>query len=110
MYFRLFLQPLIAFIFGIRAGFRDVREHKPPFFWSQAFIPTNRDNLRQQAWKDIGRLLIAAIILDLIYEVMALHMVYPGESVVVAFLLAVVPYMVVRSGVTRIAGLTTKHS
>ena len=110
MHARLLVQPLVACIFAVRSGMRDVREHKPPFFWSQAFLPDNRDNLRRQAWKDIGKLLIVIVILDVIYQFIRLHMIYPGEAIIVALLLAVIPYMVVRSAVTRIAGLKEKQS
>lgn len=110
MYARIFVQPLIACFFGIRSGLRDARDHKPPFFWSQAFLPDNRNNLRREAWKDIGKVLIAAIVLDIIYQAIRLHWVYPGEAIIVGLLLAVIPYMVLRSAVARIAGWTKKGS
>ena len=104
MHARIFLQPLIACIFGFRSGLRDARERKQPFFWSQAFFPENRKNLRREAWKDIGKILIVAVILDVAYQVIRLRWVYLVEAVVVGLLLAVIPYMLIRSAVARIAG------
>lgn len=68
------------FIFAIRSGLGDARENKPPFLLSQTFN-LDRYQLRRQAWKDIGKLLIAATILDMVYQVIALHWIYPGEAV-----------------------------
>lgn len=41
--------------------------------------------------------------MDVIYQVIFLKMFYPAEALVVALLLAFVPYVVVRGLVTRIA-------
>lgn len=68
------------FIFAIRSGLGDARENKPPFLLSQTFN-LDRYQLRRQAWKDIGKLLIAATILDMVYQVIALHWIYPCEAV-----------------------------
>ena len=108
MKFRLILQPLVACILAIRAGLRDARENKPPFFWALAFNPDHRRDLLRQGWKDIGKVFIAAVILDVVYQVVVLHMVYPGEAIIVAILLALVPYLLVRAPVTRLAAKKKK--
>lgn len=104
MNIRLVIQPLIACIFAVRAGLRDARAGNPPFFWAQAFDPDHRRILRRQALKDIGKVFVAALILDVVYQVIRLGTVYPGEAVVVAILLAVLPYPLVRASVTRLFG------
>jgi hypothetical protein len=38
-----------------------------------------------------------------IFQIMVLGTVYPGETIVVAFLLAIVPYIILRGLVTRLA-------
>ena len=45
---------------------------------------------------------LVAILLDLVYQVVVLE-VYPGEALIVAVLLAIAPYVVVRGVVTRVA-------
>jgi hypothetical protein len=43
------------------------------------------------------------VIIDVVYQVMVLHWVYPGEALVVAFLLGCIPYLLLRGPVNRIA-------
>ena len=108
MKFRLILQPLVACILAIRSGLRDTRENKPPFFWALAFNPEHRRDLLKQGWKDIGKVFIAAVILDVVYQVVVLRMVYPGEAIIVAVLLALVPYLLLRAPVARLAAKKKK--
>jgi hypothetical protein len=46
---------------------------------------------------------VIALIIDTVYQLYELHFLYPGEAVLVAFLLAIVPYVALRGLVTRIA-------
>jgi hypothetical protein len=46
---------------------------------------------------------VLALVLDVVYQVLVLHWVYPGELLVVATLLALVPYLIVRGPANRIA-------
>ena len=108
MKFRLILQPLVACILAIRAGLRDARENKPPFFWALAFNPEHRRDLLKQGWKDIGKVFIATVILDVVYQIVVLRMVYPGEAIIVAVLLALVPYLLLRAPVARLAAKKKK--
>ena len=71
MKFRLIVQPLVACFFAVRAGLRDARENKPPFFWSLFFNPNHRRELLQDGWKDISKIFFVAIILDVVYQVVA---------------------------------------
>ena len=104
MKLRLILQPLMACILAVRAGMRDAREGRPPFFWALAFNPEHRRFLLREGWKDIAKIFIASVILDVVYQLIALRTVYPGEAVIVGILLAMVPYLLVRPVVTRVAG------
>ena len=103
MKLRLILQPLVAIVLAVRAGKRDAQAHKAPFLWALAFDARHRRELLREGWKDIGRVFFAAILLDVIYQIVELHLVYPGEAVLVALLLAVLPYLLVRAPVTRFA-------
>jgi len=46
---------------------------------------------------------VIAIVLDVIYQIIMFHRVYPLQSLFLAFLLAIVPYLVLRGPVSRIA-------
>ena len=104
MKFRLVLQPLMASIFAIRAGLQDAKAGKPPYFWSLATDPAHRAEMLESGWKSVGKVFILALVLDVIYQIIAEHFVYPGEAIIVACLLAIVPYLILRGLVTRLTG------
>jgi len=103
MRLRLFLQPTMAAIFAIRAGLKDAREGRAPFLWNLLTDSASRDALIKDGWKDISKVFVIALILDVVYQIVVARFVYPGEVVVTALLLAIVPYTVVRGITGRIA-------
>lgn len=100
---RLILQPTMAIFLAVRAGLRDAKTNQGPFLWSAINRPEMRKQLLGQAWKDIGKLLVMAVLLDVVYQVFVFRWVYPLQAVVMATVLAVVPYSIVRGPVSRIA-------
>ena len=102
MQFRLVLQPLAAIIYASRAAKKDAREGNPPFLSALFTNAVERRKLMQSGWRDVGRVFIFAILMDAIYQVIVVRRVYPGEMVIVAFLLAIVPYLLVRGPLNRI--------
>ena len=103
MKFRLLLQPAMAAFFAIRAGLSDARTGKPPYFWSLVTDPAHRIDMLKDGWKSVGKVFLIALLLDVIYQVIVLKFVYPGEAIYVAFVLAILPYLILRGLVTRIA-------
>ena len=103
MKFRLVLQPCMAAFFAIRSGLADAKTGKSPYFWTMVSDPKERGELIKDGWKSVGKVFILAIVLDVIYQIIELHFVYVGEAIIVAFLLAILPYLVLRGIVTRIA-------
>src|SRR5436190_14610361 len=86
--FRLLVQPTVAAIFAIRSGLRDARDSRPPFFfWAIFTDPGTRHDLPREGWKDVGKVFIVAVILDLIYEMIVYRWVYPGQVLIVAAVL-----------------------
>ena len=102
--FRFILQPLVAAAFAIVAGLQDARLGRPPYLWAILTERANRAALVKDGWDQIGKVFVVAILLDLVYQVVVLE-IYPGEALIVAVLLAIVPYAVLRDVVTRIAGM-----
>jgi hypothetical protein len=100
---RLLLQPTMAAILAIRAGLRDAREGRTPYLWSVFTNPAHRQDLLRQGWKDVVKVFIVAVVLDVIYELIVYRWVYPGQSLIVATVLAVIPYLLIRGPATRIA-------
>ena len=107
--FRFVIQPIMAVIFASIAGFKDAKWGKAPYFWSLFTDPMHRRELLKNGWKSIGKLFIFAIVLDVIFQIKELHTVYPGEAIIVAALLAIMPYLIVRGLVTRLLGKASKE-
>ena len=106
MKFRLVLQPCMAAFFAIRAGLADARAGKSPYFWGLLSDHGQRVEMLKDGWKSIGRVFILALVLDAVYQIIVIHFVYPGEMIIVAIILAIVPYLILRGLVTRIARKT----
>lgn len=103
MKFRLLLQPLMAVIFAVVSGLKDAKAGKPPYFWALLTDPAHRREMIGDGWKSVGKVFVLALILDVVYQVVVLRFVYPGEAIIVAIVLAIVPYLIVRGLVTRLS-------
>ena len=104
MHFRLLLQPVMATIFAFIAGRADAKAGKAPYFWGLLSDPGHRRDMLKDGWKDVGKVFLLAILLDVVYQFIVAKFIYPGEAIIVAFLLAIVPYLLVRGLVTRLIG------
>lgn len=102
MKFRLLLQPAMATFFAIRSGLKDAREGTPAYFWALFTDPAHRSAMLLDGWKSVGKVFVIALVLDGVYQFIALRWIYPGEAVLVAMILAIVPYLLVRGTVNRI--------
>jgi hypothetical protein len=103
MKFRLLLQPAMATFFAIRGGLQDAKECKPPYFWGLFTDKGERESMLKDGWKSIGKVFILAIVLDVVYQLIEHRWtVYPGEAILVAIILAIVPYLLIRGPVNRI--------
>jgi hypothetical protein len=105
MNIRLICQPLLAILFAIRDGARDGREGRVPYFWALFTQPGHRRTLLRSGWKSTGRIFVMAMIVDAIYQIVVLRWFYPGEAVVTATVLAIIPYLMLRGLVNRLTGL-----
>lgn len=101
--FRLILQPAVACFFAIRAGLRDARAGQPPYFWTILTNPADRRKRVREGWQAVAQVFVLAAIIDVAYQVMVLRWVYPLEVLVVSFVLACLPYLLVRGPANRIA-------
>jgi hypothetical protein len=65
----------------------------------------SRGELVKKGWRSIGKVFILAIILDSVYQLDVHSTIYVEELLIVAFMLAIVPYLLVRGPVNRIVRL-----
>ena len=102
--FRLVLQPTMAILFAIRDGRKDARERRAPYFWALFTHSANRKALLREGWKAVAKVFLMATIVDFVYQIIVFGWFYPGEALVVAFILAFVPYLLIRGPVNRLVG------
>jgi hypothetical protein len=103
LHFRFVLQPLMAMFFAVRDGLKDAKTGNPPYFWSLMTVPGHRREMMKDGWHSVGKIFILAMVLDVAYQFIVEHFVYLGEAIIVSFVLAIVPYLIVRGLVTRFA-------
>jgi hypothetical protein len=100
---RFYLQPLMATIFAVRDGLKDARLGNPAYFWSLFTNPADRRERLAEGWHSIRKIFILAVVLDLIYGLLVLHAFRPVQTLLIASILALGPYIVIRGPVNRIA-------
>ena len=103
MKFRLIIQPLMASVFAVLSGLKDAREERHPYFQGFFTHPAERSDMLRDGWKSVGKIFILAVILDLVEQYFFYRSFYPGEALLVAFILAFIPYLLIRGPVNRLA-------
>jgi hypothetical protein len=107
---RFLLQPLMATIFAIRDGIKDARTGRSPYFWTVLTNPEERRGRLREGLAATAKIIVLAIILDTIYQFMELDKFYPGEGLIVAVVLAFIPYLVIRGPAGRITRWRARRS
>ncbi len=102
MTFRIILQPTAAALLALRAGLKDAREGRPAYFWTVLTDSNHRTGLLREGLKAIARVFSLAVVMDAIYQLIVLRWIYPLELILIAILLAVIPYLIIRGPVNRI--------
>ena len=106
MMFRFILQPTMAIIAALRDGFQDARLGRRPYIWALIHGVRDSGGRSGRLWEGIvstARILILGVVMDIIYQWKVLDTFYPGQSAVIAILLAFIPYLVLRGPFQRIA-------
>ena len=101
LHFRFFVQPLMAILLAIRDGTRDAREGRSAYLWTVLSDSTQRRYLIEDGWKGISKVFILACLLDVIYEWIVWRSLTPLQMVLVAALLSVIPYALLRGPINR---------
>jgi len=105
MAFRVYLQPAMSTLYAIVSGLKDARGDKPPYFWAMFTDPVHRAELMRDGWKSVRNVFLLAIGMDLVYQITVLKGLRPVQGLLVAVMLAIVPYLIVRGAVNRLARL-----
>lgn len=102
MAFRFLLQPVMAAVFAIHDGIKDANLGRSPYFRAVLSDPEQRAPRLREGLMATGRVILLGLIMDAIYQFNVLGTFYPGEAVLVALLLAFVPYLLIRGPAARI--------
>ena len=103
MAFRFFVQPAVATFFACRDGIRAARKGNPAYLWALFTWSGHRRELLREGWRSVGRVFMAAVVIDLLYEVFVLRGLRPLQAVFVGALLGVLPYVILRGLINRVA-------
>lgn len=110
LHFRLIVMPFVVTTIATIAGLRDAREGRAAFGWSLLTQSGHRAELLKGMFKDMGKVFVSAILIDTVYQLWQLASYYPIQALIVAFSCAVLPYLIIRGPVNRIARLFHKES
>ena len=106
--FRLILNPAMATILAVLDGLKDARAGRSPYLRTILFDPSQRGAYLREGLKRVSRVIILSFVMDAIYQFLVLRRFYVGEALVTVFVLAVLPYALIRGTVHRIARRRSK--
>ena len=100
--FRLILNPVMATILAVLDGLKDARAGRSPYLRTILFDPSLRAAYLREGLKRVSRVIVLSFVMDAIYQFLVLRRFYVGEALVTVFVLAVLPYALIRGTVHRI--------
>jgi hypothetical protein len=103
MLFRFFLQPTMAAIAAWRDGVKDARTGRSPFLLGAITDPAQRRVRLNEALVATSRIILLGLVMDGIYQAIEFETFHPGEAVIIALVLAFLPYLLLRGLVARAA-------
>jgi hypothetical protein len=109
MTFRFYLQPAMAFIAALIDGINDARYGHKSFFWSVHGDPSQHAGRLREGLISTARVALLGLSMDAIYQFKVLDQFYPAEAVMMALLLAVIPYFIFRWIVEKVARWWLAH-
>jgi hypothetical protein len=117
MHLRFLIQPAVSVYFAIQAGRLDAKTNTIPFLWRFVTAKGKRKAVAKEGWKHFGKIFMMGLAMDLVYQAVVIYKLcteedfYPLESIIVAFLLAIVPYVLIRGPLSRLITLyiSKKH-
>jgi hypothetical protein len=101
--FRFILQPIMATMAALRDGIHDARTGRAPFLWTVLTDPARRRGRLDEALVATSRIVLLGLAIDTVYQYIEFETFHPAEALIIALLLAFVPYLVLRGLVTRVA-------
>ena len=101
--FRFILQPIMATIAALVDGVKDARTGCDPYLWTVLTNPAKRGSRLHEGLISTARVILLGLCMDLIYQFIVFDTFHPAEAVIIAGLLAFLPYLLLRGPITRVA-------
>jgi hypothetical protein len=92
--FRFILQPSMAAIAAIHDRIRDTRTGRAAYFWTQ--YSNERVGVLREGLNSTAKIMLLGLLIDLIYQLIVFKTFYPVEAIIIAAMLALIPYFIVR--------------
>lgn len=103
MTFRFVLQPIMAAIAALYDGIRDAQGGRSHYLWTILTRSEKRMGRLHEGLISTARIILLGLCMDSFYQFIVFDTFHPAEAVVVAILLAFVPYLLLRGTVSRVA-------
>jgi hypothetical protein len=103
MTFRFILQPIMATIAALYDGVEDARTGRAPYLWTLVSNPAERGGHLGEGLISTARVILLGLCMDAVYQFIEFDAFHPAEAVIIALLLAFVPYLLLRGPCARIA-------
>lgn len=103
MTFRFVLQPCMAAIAALIDGINDARLGRNPYLWTLLTNVHKSAGRLREGLISTARIILLGFGMDAIYQATVLKTFYPGEMLIIAILLAFVPYLLLRGPFARVA-------
>lgn len=106
---RLIIQPIMSLAYAVISGIKDAKAGRVPFLIDGLILgKENRKVALTELWKNVGKLFIMAVIMEVIFEIIEFKTVHPFEVIRVSFFLSILPYIIFRGVAERIISLFIK--
>ncbi|WP_149137800.1 hypothetical protein [Cupriavidus campinensis] len=102
---RFVLQPLIAVLLGVRAGWHDAHAGRLPYIYALVTDAGHRKDLLRSGLSAVRDLLAMGITLDALAQLLIYGVVHPGAAAVLGPVLICLPYAVARAVANRVVNL-----
>lgn len=109
MSFRFILQPVMAGAAALHDALADARAGRAPYLQRLLSGAEDRSEVFYESVLATSRIILLGLVMDAIYQAIALKTFYPGEMVVIALALALVPYLLLRGVFLRVARWRSKR-
>ena len=102
MTFRFLLQPTMAVTAAFYDGIKDAKFGRSPYLWNMLLNPATRGARLHEGLISTARIILLGLCMDVIYQFIEFKTFHPAEAVIIALLLAFVPYVLLRGPIARI--------